>query len=126
MKISRSTYYFEIKKSDVVAERNKDLLDEIKDIFTQNKSRNGVRRVYQELIHRGHTVNYKRVQWLMHEAGPLGKRPKKKYHSYISEVGRVVENLIHRDSSTTAPSRSGQPTCLSLIFRGEIAIFLPS
>ena len=103
MGISRSTYYFEIRKPDVVAERNKDLLDEIKDIFKKNMGRYGVRRVYQELIRRGHTVNHKRVQRLMHEAGLLGKRPKEKYHSYIGEVGKVAENLINRDFSTTAP-----------------------
>ena len=103
MEISRSTYYYEIKKADVVAERNKGLLDEIKDIFTKNKSRYGVRRVYQELIQRGHSVNHKRVQRLMHEAGLLGKRPKEKYHSYIGEVGKVAENLVNRDFSTTAP-----------------------
>jgi putative transposase len=103
MGISRSTYYYEIKKPDVVAERNEALLKEIKDIFKQNKSRYGVRRVYQELIRRGYTVNHKRVQRLMHKAGLLGKHPKEKYHSYIGEVGRVAENLINRDFSTTAP-----------------------
>ena len=103
MGISRSTYYYEIKKTDAVAERNKGILDEIKDIFVKNKSRYGVRRVYQELIRRGYTVNHKRVQRLMHEAGLLGKRPKEKYHSYIGNVGKVAENLINRDFSTTAP-----------------------
>ena len=87
----------------MVAERNEALLNEIKDIFKRNKSRYGVRRVYHELIRRGHTVNHKRVQRLMHEAGLLGKRPKDKYHSYIGEVGKVAENLINRDFSTTAP-----------------------
>ena len=103
MGISRSAYYYEIKKEDVVAERNKDLLDEIKDIFVKNKGRYGVRRVYQELMQRGHTINHKRVQRPMHEARLLGKRPKEKYHSYIGEVGKVAENLINRDFSTTAP-----------------------
>ncbi len=103
MGISRSTYYFEIKKSDTVAERNKPLLDEIKNIFTENKGRYGVRRIYQELIHKGYIVNHKRVQRLMHEAGLFGKRPKEKYHSYIGEVGMVADNLINRDFSTTAP-----------------------
>lgn len=103
MGISRSTYYYEIKKTDAVAERNKDLLDEIKDIFAKNKSRYGVRRVYQELIRRGYIVNHKRVQRLMHKAGLLGKRPKEKYHSYVGEVGKVAENLLNRDFSTTAP-----------------------
>ena len=34
--ISRSTCYFKIRKPDVAAERSKDLLDEIKDIFKKD------------------------------------------------------------------------------------------
>ena len=47
--MSKSTYYFEIKKTDVVAERNADLMVEIRKIFEQNKGRYGVRRVHKEL-----------------------------------------------------------------------------
>ena len=43
MGLSKSTYYFEIKKSDAVAEHSKNLLNEIRDIFVQNKRRYGVR-----------------------------------------------------------------------------------
>ncbi|WP_375709134.1 IS3 family transposase [Streptococcus dysgalactiae] len=60
---------------DAVALRNEELLNEIKSIFESNKSRYGVRRVYQELINRGYKVNHKRVQRLMHKEGLLGKRP---------------------------------------------------
>lgn len=82
-------YHFEINKPNVVEERNKDLLDEIKDVFTKNKSRYDARRVHQELIRRGHAINHKRVQRLMHEAGLLGKCPKKNHHSYLGEVGMM-------------------------------------
>ena len=101
--MSRSTYYFEISKSDVVAERNKELLQEINEIYTTNKCRYGVRRVHRELVNRGYEVNHKRVQRLMHEAGLMGIRPKEKYHSYKGEVGKVADNIINRDFSTTAP-----------------------
>ena len=101
--MSKSTYYFEIKKVDAVKERSKELLVEIQEIFASNKGRYGVRRVHRELINRGYTVNHKRVQRLMHEAGLLGKRPKEKYHSYKGEVGKVADNIINRDFSTTAP-----------------------
>lgn len=57
----------------------------------------------QELIKRGHKVNHKRVQRLMHTMGLAGKRPKEKYHSYKGEVGKVAENILDRDFSTTAP-----------------------
>ena len=99
--MSKSTYYFEIRKNDVVAERNNDIMHEIDEIFTSNKRRYGVRRVHQELLNRGYKVNHKRVQRLMHTAGLMGKRPKEKYHSYKGKVGKIADNLINRDFSTT-------------------------
>lgn len=39
----------------------------------------------------------------MHEAGLFGKRPKEKYHSYKGKVGKIADNLINRDFSTSAP-----------------------
>ena len=103
MHIAKSTYYFEISKKDSVAERNRVLLEEISKIFEVNKCRYGVRRVHQELINRGYQVNHKRVQRLMHKSGLIGKRPKEKYHSYKGEVGKIADNIIDRDFSTTAP-----------------------
>ena len=103
MHMARSTYYFELSRNDAVAERNQEILEEIKSVFVENKRRYGVRRIHQELIHRGYQVNHKRVQRLMHEAGLVGKRPKEKYHSYKGEVGKIADNIIDRDFSTTAP-----------------------
>lgn len=101
--MAKSTYYFEIQKVDVVQIRNKELMSEIQEIFKFHKGRYGVRRVYRELVNRGHKVNHKRVQRLMHEMKLLGKRPKEKYHSYKGEVGKVADNIINRDFKTTAP-----------------------
>ena len=95
--MAKSTYYFEINRNDIVAERNQEVLEEIKNIFEENKRRYGVRRVHQELINRGYQVNHKRVQRLMHEAGLAGKRPKEKYHSYKGQVGKIADNIIGRD-----------------------------
>lgn len=101
--MAKSTYYFELNKADKVKARNKELMNEIRDIFEKNKSRYGVRRVHKELINRGYSVNHKRVQRLMHEMRLFGKRPKEKYHSYKGEVGKIAGNIIGRDFSTTAP-----------------------
>ena len=101
--MAKSTYYFEINKEDVVAERNREILAEIVSIFETNKRRYGVRRVHHELANRGYQVNHKRVQRLMHEAGLAGKRPKEKYHSYKGEVGKIADNVIDRNFGTTAP-----------------------
>ena len=103
MHMAKSTYYLEISKNDIVAERNQEILEEIKSIFEINKRRYGVRRVHHELINRGYKVNHKRVQRLMHEAGLAGKRPKEKYHSYKGEVGKIADNVIDRNFGTTAP-----------------------
>lgn len=103
MGLARSTYYFEISKTDVVEERNRDLMEEIEDIFGHHKGRYGVRRIHAELVNRGHAVNHKRVQRLMNIMGLKGKRPKEKYHSYKGEVGKVAANIIDRNFSTAAP-----------------------
>ena len=103
MGLARSTYYYELSKRDIVAERNKALMDEITDIFDRHKSRYGVRRVHAELVNRGIMVNHKRVQRLMKVMGLKGKRPKAKYHSYKGETGKIAANIIDRDFSTTAP-----------------------
>lgn len=118
--MARSTYYFEISRNDVVAERNKEVLEEIKSIFDENKRRYGVRRVHQELINRGYRVNHKRVQRLMHESGLAGKRPKEKYHSYTGEVGKIADNIINRDFSTTSPLQNGLQMYHSSIFMGKV------
>ena len=103
MDMAKSTFYYEISKTDAVAERNASLVEDIQKIFTQNKGRYGVRRVHQALQGLGHTVNHKRVQRIMHNLGLLGKRPKEKYHSYRGEVGEIAGNIINRDFSTIGP-----------------------
>ena len=101
--IAKSTFYYELSKTDAVQERNVSVEAEIQAIFDQNKGRYGVRRVHAELLAREIRVNHKRVQRLMHEMKLFGKRPKEKYHSYKGDVGRVADNLINRDFSTAAP-----------------------
>ena len=103
MKLSKSTYYYEINRIDVVKERDKELITEIQEIFDYHKGRYGVRRIYRELKNNGRKINHKRIQRIMHEIGLKGKRPKEKYHSYKGEVGKVADNIIDRDFSTTAP-----------------------
>lgn len=78
MELSRSTYYFEIGKKDLVTLRNEGLVKTIVAIFNKNKGRYGVRRVHHELIHLGYKVNHKRVYRLMRMAGLMGKRPGKR------------------------------------------------
>ena len=101
--LSRSTYYYELGRTDKVKERNAALSSEIIAIFNENRKRYGVRRVYHELLSRGFQVNHKRVQRIMNQLGLFGKRPKEKYHSYKGDVGKVADNIINRDFSTEKP-----------------------
>ncbi len=101
--LSRSTYYYELSKTDKVKERNADLSSEIVAIFNENRKRYGVRRVHHELLNRGFCVNHKRVQRIMNRLSLAGKRPKEKYHSYKGDVGKVADNIIKRDFSTENP-----------------------
>ena len=103
MGLSKSTYYYEIGKTDKVQERNADITSEITTIFYEHKGRYGVRRVHQELLKRGFHVNHKRVQRIMKQLGLSGKRPKERYHSYKGEVGKIADNIINRDFSTEKP-----------------------
>lgn len=103
MELPKSTYYYELNKVDAVEIRNKGLMDEIRKIFEHHKGRYGVRRIHRELVNCGYNVNHKRVQRLMNSMGLVGKCPKEKYHSYKGEVGKVANNIINRDFSTTAP-----------------------
>ena len=101
--LSRSTYYYELCRTDKVIERNAELSSEISSIFNENRKRYGVRRVHQELLNRGFQVNHKRVQRIMNQLALFGKRPKEKYHSYKGDVGKVADNIINRDFSTEKP-----------------------
>ena len=123
MRMAKSTYYFEISKTDVVAIRNQDLMVEIREIFEKNKGRYGVRRVHRELLNRGYKVNHKRVQRLMHTMELKGKRPKEKYHSYQGEKGKIAENIIDRDFSTTGPLQKWT-TDVSTPMRSSRTIYL--
>lgn len=100
MKLSKSTYYFKIGKTDKVQERNVDISIKIIAIFEENRGRYGVIRVYQELLNRDFRVNHKHVQRIMSQLGLAGKRPNGKYHLYRDNVGKIADNIINRNFIT--------------------------
>ena len=103
MGMSRSTYYYELGRTDAVALRNTGLSAEIRRIYDENRQRYGVRRITAELHNRGFEVNHKRVQRLMHDMELFGKRPKEKYYSYKGEVGKTADNLLKQDFISDTP-----------------------
>ena len=124
MKMAKSTYYFELNRVDAVAEKNGVLLSEIKKIFQENKGRYGVRRIYQELCRRGHVVNHKRVQRLMHINGLFGKRPKEKYHLIKAMLGKLLIILLTEILRPIGHFKNGVQMYLNSLFLGENVSFL--
>ena len=113
--LSRSTYYYELGRTDKVKERNADLSSEITFPFLMRTGeRYGVRRVHRELLNRGFLVNHKRVQRIMNQLGLFGKRPKEKYHPYKGDVGKVADNIINRDFSTEKPLAEVDDRCIAV------------
>lgn len=83
--------------------KNQDLMIEIEEIFTNNKGRYGVRRVYKELVNRGHKLNHKKVQRLMNKLGLKGKCHARRYNSYRGSKGKTADNLIKRNFKADKP-----------------------
>jgi hypothetical protein len=124
MCLSRSTYYYEVSKEDIVAKRSEAVACVIREIFEHNKGRYGVRRVHHELINRGYKVNHKKVQRLMHYMDLKGKRPKRKYHSYQEKLERWQITSLTETSVQQSLCKNGQQMFLNSIYLGENATSL--
>ena len=101
--LPRSTYYFEINKTDFDI-KNTNIVELIQKIFKENKNRYGVRRVVAELHNFGYKVNHKKVQRIMNKFGLKAIKPKVKYHSYKGTIGTIADNVINRDFEATKPN----------------------
>ena len=100
--LARSTYYYYLKQA------NKDKYEAVKkdivEVFNENKSRYGYRRILVELRKKGCTLNHKTVLKLMRSLNLRGKQRKNgKYHSYKGEVGKVADNLLKRNFYAEKP-----------------------
>lgn len=83
------------------------LKEKIQHIYVTHKGRYGYRRVTIALnndnevqTHYGR-INHKRVRRLMKVLGLQAIIRRKKYKSYKGEVGKVAQNILNRDFSTT-------------------------
>ena len=100
--MARTTYYYNVRpKEDKYAQLRKEIVC----IFHKHKGRYGYRRVCLQLCNEGYPVNHKTVAKLMNEMGLQAHRPKKHYHSFKGEVGKIAPNILERDFATDAPNR---------------------
>ena len=88
------------KEKDKYESEKKDILE----IYNAHKGRYGYRRICLEIRAKGYTINHKTVLKLMKSLNLRGKQSKNgKYHSYKGEVGKVADNLLHRDFHAEKP-----------------------
>lgn len=101
-------------------DKNKDIIDKIKEIFINNKERYGYRRITLELKNQGYIVNHKKVQRLMSKLNlvPI-VRKKRKYSSYKGTVGKIADNLIERNFDAEAPQEKWYTDVTEFNLRGN-------
>ena len=117
--ISRSVYYYYIDKKDI-DEKNKDIIEKIKEIYYANKGRYGYRRVTLELKNQGFNINHKKVQRLMKKFNLQSIiRKKRKYSSYKGRIGKIADNHIKRNFEATAPNQKWFTDVTEFNLRGE-------
>ncbi|WP_211260004.1 IS3 family transposase [Pseudostreptobacillus hongkongensis] len=117
--ISRSVYYYYINKKDI-DEKNKDIIEKLKEIYYVNKGRYGYRRVTLELKNQGLNINHKKVQRLMKKLNLQSIiRKKRKYSSYKGLIGKIADNHIKRNFEATAPNQKWFTDVTEFNLRGE-------
>ena len=117
--ISRSVYYYYIGKKDI-DEKNKDIIEKIKEIYYANKGRYGYCRITLELKNQGFNINHKKVQRLMKKLNLQSIiRKKRKYYSYKGQIGKIADNHIKRNFEATAPNQKWFTDVTEFNLRGE-------
>ena len=79
---------------------------ELLTIFKENDENYGYRRITDELHHRGHQVNHKKVYRLMKKLGISCikfSHKTRKYRSYKGKIGTIAKNRINRRFHTPYP-----------------------
>ena len=85
-------------------DKYKDEKQEVTEIYKANKGRYGYRRICAVMKAKGWKINHKTVLKLMKSLQLCGKQSKSgKYRSYKGEVGKVAENLLHREFYADKP-----------------------
>ena len=123
--LAKSVYYYTLSKIDK-DDKNKEIIDKIKEIFINNKERYGYRRITLELRNQGYNVNHKKVYRIMVKLGlkPL-KRNKRKYSSYKGTVGKIADNLIERNFNAKKPNQKWYTDVTEFNLRGEKCYLSP-
>ena len=124
-KLAKSVYYYTLAKENK-DDKNKEIIEKIREIFINNKERYGYRRITLELKNQNYNVNHKKVYRIMVKLGlkPL-KRNKRKYSSYKGTVGKIADNLIKRNFTANKPNEKWYTDVTEFNLRGEKCYLSP-
>ncbi len=104
LRIPKSSYFYHNKRL-MRPEKYTDLRKLVKEIFHENKSRYGYRRIHMVVDRTGKQVSEKVIRRLMTEEQlKVHSKRSKKYSSYKGEVSPAVENVIKRDFKAASPN----------------------
>ena len=100
--ISKQIYLYNVKHMDDKDNKDKEIKEEIFKIFMQNYEKYGIPRMTIELNNRGYHINHKRIERLMTELSLKARPKQRKYRSYKGDIGRIADNVLNRDFTTTS------------------------
>jgi putative transposase len=104
LKLPRSSYYY-TKSAIAAADKYADVRRIIRDLFEQNRSAYGYRRIWGELKKLGIRLSEKVVRFLMiEEKLVVAGCKKRRYSSYQGELTPAPENLLERDFHAGMPN----------------------
>ena len=103
--VSRSGYYAWLQGKDTREQRDRQILQVIREVFEDNRETYGSPRVYRELRERGIRCSKARVERLMRKNGITPPR-KKKYRvtTDSNHKNPIAPNVLQRDFTSPAPN----------------------
>ena len=104
--VSRSGYYAWLQGKDSHEQRDRQILQVIREVFEENRETYGSPRIYRELRVRGIRCSKARVERLMRKHGITPPR-KKKYRvtTDSNHKNPIAPNVLQRDFTSPAPNR---------------------
>jgi len=102
--LPRSSYFYHRARFEV-ADKYADVRKAMTDIFERNYNCYGSRRIHASLAERSMTVSEKVVRRLMKEERLVAATSKRRrYGSYMGEIGAAPDNLLNRDFNASSPN----------------------
>lgn len=122
--MARSTFYYYLKKLDQ-PDKDSTVKAEIMQIYHQHKGRYGYRRITATLRNKGLTINHKKVERLMNEAGLKSLVRIKRYQSYKGQQGTIARNLLKRNFKARKPYQKWVTDVTEFAVAGKKLYFSP-